>query len=159
MSASLDNRSYKTRWDWAKGKLLLNGTIASLAALILYGVLLLIGVDPAYPLATLGLIFLASWTFMALVTALIGWNNRFGSFASLIILLLQLGSSAGTYPIELSPRFFQVIQPYLPMTYSVSGLRQTISMVGNSSHQVWMLSLFLLGFMGLGLIIYQPTKE
>jgi len=119
----------------------------------------LIGVDPAYPLATLGLIFLASWTFMALVTALVGWNNRFGSFASLIILLLQLGSSAGTYPIELSPRFFQVIQPYLPMTYSVSGLRQTISMVGNSSHQVWMLSLFLLGFMGLGLIIYQPTKE
>ncbi|HFI0256014.1 TPA: YhgE/Pip family protein [Streptococcus suis] len=155
----IDNRSYKNRWDWAKGKLLLNGTIASLAALILYGVLLLIGVDPAYPLATLGMIFLASWTFMALVTALVGWNNRFGSFASLIILLLQLGSSAGTYPIELSPRFFQVIQPYLPMTYSVSGLRQTISMVGDSGHQVGMLSLFLIGFMSLGLVIYQPSKE
>ncbi|HFR3653690.1 TPA: YhgE/Pip family protein [Streptococcus suis] len=155
----IDNRSYKNRWDWAKGKLLLNGTIASLAALILYGVLRLIGIEPAHPMATLGLILLASWTFMALVTALVGWNNRFGSFASLILLLLQLGSSAGTYPIELSPRFFQVIQPYLPMTYSVSGLRQTISMIGNSSHQVWMLSLFLIGFMGLGLLIYRPTEE
>ena len=155
----IDNRSYKNRWDWAKGKLLLNGAIASLAALILYGVLLLIGVDPAHPMATLGLILLASWTFMALVTSLVGWNNRFGSFASLIILLLQLGSSAGTYPIELSPRFFQVIQPYLPMTYSVSGLRQTISMAGNSSHQVWMLSLFLVGFMGLGLLIYNQNNE
>lgn len=155
----IDNRSYKNRWDWAKGKLLLNGAIASLAALILYGVLLLIGVDPAHPMATLGLILLASWTFMALVTALVGWNNRFGSFASLILLLLQLGSSAGTYPIELSPRFFQVIQPYLPMTYSVSGLRQTISMAGNSSHQVWMLSLFLVGFMGLGLLIYNQNNE
>lgn len=155
----IDNRSYKNRWDWAKGKLLLNGTIASLAALILYGVLRLIGIDPAHPMATLGLILLASWTFMALVTALVGWNNRFGSFASLIILLLQLGSSAGTYPIELSPRFFQVIQPYLPMTYSVSGLRQTISMVGNSSHQVWILSLFLVGFMGLGLMMYRPTED
>ncbi|WP_029185512.1 YhgE/Pip domain-containing protein [Streptococcus suis] len=155
----IDNRSYKNRWDWAKGKLLLNGTIASLAALILYGVLRLIGIDPAHPMATLGLILLASWTFMALVTALVGWNNRFGSFASLIILLLQLGSSAGTYPIELSPRFFQVIQPYLPMTYSVSGLRQTISMVGNSSHQVWMLSLFLVGFIGLGLLIYNQKDE
>ncbi|AWX94855.1 YhgE/Pip domain-containing protein [Streptococcus suis] len=155
----IDNRSYKNRWDWAKGKLLLNGTIASLAALILYGVLRLIGIDPAHPMATLGLILLASWTFMALVTALVGWNNRFGSFASLIILLLQLGSSAGTYPIELSPRFFQVIQPYLPMTYSVSGLRQTISMFGNSSHQVWMLSLFLVGFMGLGLLIYNQKDE
>ncbi|NCB80614.1 MAG: YhgE/Pip domain-containing protein, partial [Bacilli bacterium] len=61
----IDNRSYKNRWDWAKGKLLLNGAIASLAALILYGVLLLIGVDPAHPMATLGLILLASWTFMA----------------------------------------------------------------------------------------------
>ncbi|MGQ7447865.1 YhgE/Pip family protein [Streptococcus suis] len=155
----IDNRSYKNRWDWAKGKLLLNGTIASLAAVILYGVLRLIGIDPAHPMATLGLILLASWTFMALVTALVGWNNRFGSFASLILLLLQLGSSAGTYPIELSPRFFQVIQPYLPMTYSVSGLRQTISMVGNSSHQVWMLSLFLVGFMGLGLMMYRPTED
>ncbi|HEL1702925.1 TPA: YhgE/Pip domain-containing protein [Streptococcus suis] len=155
----IDNRSYKNRWDWAKGKLLLNGIIASLAALILYGVLRLIGIEPAHPMATLGLILLASWTFMALVTALVGWNNRFGSFASLIILLLQLGSSAGTYPIELSPRFFQVIQPYLPMTYSVSGLRQTISMIGNSSHQVWMLSLFLVGFMGFGLLIYNQKDE
>lgn len=155
----IDNRSYKNRWDWAKGKLLLNGTIASLAAVILYGVLRLIGIEPAHPMATLGLILLASWTFMALVTALVGWNNRFGSFASLILLLLQLGSSAGTYPIELSPRFFQVIQPYLPMTYSVSGLRQTISMVGNSSHQVWILSLFLVGFMGLGLMMYRPTED
>ncbi|HEL1748489.1 YhgE/Pip domain-containing protein [Streptococcus suis] len=155
----IDNRSYKNRWDWAKGKLLLNGIIASLAAVILYGVLRLIGIEPAHPMATLGLILLASWTFMVLVTALVGWNNRFGSFASLILLLLQLGSSAGTYPIELSPRFFQIIQPYLPMTYSVSGLRQTISMVGNSSHQVWMLSLFLVGFMGLGLLIYNQKDE
>ncbi|MGQ7445541.1 YhgE/Pip family protein [Streptococcus suis] len=155
----IDNRSYKNRWDWAKGKLLLNGTIASLAAVILSGVLRLIGIEPAHPMATLGLILLASWTFMALVTALVGWNNRFGSFASLILLLLQLGSSAGTYPIELSPRFFQVIQPYLPMTYSVSGLRQTISMAGNSSHQVWILSLFLVGFMGLGLMMYRPTED
>lgn len=155
----IDNRSYKNRLDWAKGKLLLNGTIASLAAFILYGVLRLIGINPAHPMATLGLILLASWTFMALVTALVGWNNRFGSFASLIILLLQLGSSAGTYPIELSPRFFQVMQPYLPMTYSVSGLRQTISMIGNSSHQVWILSLFLVGFMGLGLLIYRQQDE
>ncbi|HEM4172630.1 YhgE/Pip domain-containing protein [Streptococcus suis] len=155
----IDNHSYKNRWDWAKGKLLLNGIIASLAAVILYGVLRLIGIESAHPMATLGLILLASWTFMALVTALVGWNNRFGSFASLIILLLQLGSSAGTYPIELSPRFFQIIQPYLPMTYSVSGFRQTISMVGNSSHQVWMLSLFLVGFMGFGLLIYNQKDE
>lgn len=45
------------------------------------------------------------------------------------------------------------------MTYSVSGFRQTISMVGNSSHQVWMLSLFLVGFMGFGLLIYNQKMN
>ncbi|MFX3972880.1 hypothetical protein ACJBYT_10690, partial [Streptococcus suis] len=72
---------------------------------------------------------------------------------------LQLGSSAGTSPNELRPRFFQVIQPYHPMTYSVSSLRQTISMVGHSSHQVRMLSLILVGFMGLGLLIYNQNDD
>ena len=36
------------------------------------------------------------------VTALVGWDDRYGAFASMIMLLLQLGSSAGTYPIELA---------------------------------------------------------
>lgn len=155
----LDDRPYRNRWDWAKSKLVLNGLIASAAALILYFVLGWIGVEPSHPLATLGLMLLTSWTFMALVTALLGWNNRFGSFASLILLLLQLGSSAGTYPIELSPRIFSTIQPFLPMTYSVSGLRQTISIAGQASHQVTSLFIFLLIFLLAGLLIYRQDNQ
>lgn len=155
----LDDRPYRNRWDWAKSKLVLNGLISSAAALILYFVLGWIGVEPSHPLATLGLMLLTSWTFMALVTALLGWNNRFGSFASLILLLLQLGSSAGTYPIELSPRIFSTIQPFLPMTYSVSGLRQTISIAGQVSHQVTSLFIFLMIFLLAGLLIYRQDNQ
>jgi putative membrane protein len=41
--------------------------------------------------------------------------------------MLQLTSAGGTFPTQLIPGFFQAIHPLLPMTYVVSGLRQTIS--------------------------------
>jgi putative membrane protein len=50
-----------------------------------------------------------------------------GSFVGVILLMLQLTSSGGTYPIETSPQFFRMIAPYLPMTYAVSALRDIIS--------------------------------
>lgn len=155
----IDGKAYTSRSEWAVNKLVINGTIATLASVILYGTLRLIGIVPSYPLATFGLILLAAWTFMTLVTALVGWNNHLGSFVALILLLLQLGSSAGTYPIELSPDFFQRVQPYLPMTYTVSGLRQTISMGNQIHHQVSLLMVFLIGFMVLGLLIFRPAPS
>ena len=42
-----------------------------------------------------------------------------GKFLSIVLLMLQLTSAAGTFPIETVPRFFQVINPFLPMTYVV----------------------------------------
>ncbi|KXT77959.1 YhgE/Pip domain-containing protein [Streptococcus sp. DD13] len=155
---SIDEEEYTDRWEWAKSKLVLNGGIATLAAILLYGTVRLVGVDFAHPGATFGLTLLSSWVFMALVTALIGWNQRFGSFASLLLLVLQLGASAGTYPIELSPRFFGWIQPFLPMTYVVSGLRQTISMRGDIHLQLSVLSFFLFLFTALAVLIFQPGQ-
>ena len=70
-----------------------------MAAIALYIAIRFVGVEPNHPLATFGMILLAAWTLMALVTALVGWDDRYGAFASMIMLLLQLGSSAGTYPI------------------------------------------------------------
>lgn len=152
---SLDGENYTDRWKWAKGKLILNGFISTLAATILFLVVETMGVEANHPLVTFAMILLTGWTLMALVTALVGWNNRYGAFASLILLLLQLGSSAGTYPIELSPKFFRLVQPLLPMTYSVSALRQSISMKGQIGSQVFALTVFLLLFMVLGLVTYQ----
>ena len=104
---SLTGRKFTGRFDWAKNKLLINGIITTMAAIALYIAIRFVGVEPNHPLATFGMILLAACTLMALVTALVGWDDRYGAFASMIILLLQLGSSAGTYPIELSPKFFK----------------------------------------------------
>ncbi|MFD9123740.1 YhgE/Pip family protein [Kitasatospora sp. NPDC059571] len=72
-------------------------------------------------------------------TAVMQWlNARFGPAGRLLalaLLMLQLTSAGGTYPVETSPGFFNAIHPYLPMTYVVAGLRRLIS--GGDLGAVW----------------------
>ncbi|MDP5885576.1 YhgE/Pip domain-containing protein [Streptococcus mutans] len=151
--AALSGKQAKTLREWIDQKLAVNGLIAVTGAIILYFGVHIIGLSANFELKTLGLIILTSITFMVLVTTLVTWHDKFGSFAALILLLLQLGSSAGTYPLAVTGKFFQVVNPYLPMSYSVSGLRETISMAGIIGNQLLALSLFFLTFAALGLLI------
>lgn len=151
-------RHPETRWAWFKSRFEINGVIAVLAAVLVYGGVHLIGLTANHEMRTLFLIIIASLTFMSMVTALTTWNSRLGAFFSLILLLLQLASSAGTYPLALTNDFFKAINPWLPMSYSVSGLRQTISMTGNIHHQVIFLIITLAFFTALGMLAYQPKK-
>ena len=151
-------RHPESRWAWFKSRFEINGVIAVLAAVLVYGGVHLIGLTANHEMRTLFLIIIASLTFMSMVTALTTWNSRLGAFFSLILLLLQLASSAGTYPLALTNDFFKAVNPWLPMSYSVSGLRQTISMTGNIHHQVIFLLVTLVLFIGLGMLAYQPKK-
>jgi len=151
-------RHPETRWAWFKSRFEINGVIAVLAAVLVYGGVHLIGLTANHEMRTLFLIIIASLTFMSMVTALTTWNSRIGAFFSLILLLLQLASSAGTYPLALTNDFFKGVNPWLPMSYSVSGLRQTISMTGNIQHQVIFLIITLAFFTALGMLAYQPKK-
>lgn len=70
--------------------------------------------------------------FVALISAAImqflaGAMGTAGKFVAVVLLMLQLTSAAGTFPLETIPHFFQAINPYLPMTYVVLGLRQVIT--------------------------------
>lgn len=151
-------RHPESRWAWLKSRAEINGIIAVLAGILVYGGVHLIGLTANHEMRTFILIILTSLVFMSMVTALTTWNSRIGAFFSLILLLLQLASSAGTYPLALTNDFFRAINPWLPMSYSVSGLRQTISMAGNIHHQVIFLVVILALFIGLGMLAYQPKK-
>ena len=148
----------ESRWAWLKSRAEINGIIAVLAGILVYGGVHLIGLTANHEMRTFTLIILTSLVFMSMVTALTTWNSRIGAFFSLILLLLQLASSAGTYPLALTNDFFRAINPWLPMSYSVSGLRQTISMTGNIHHQVIFLAIILVLFICLGMLAYQPNK-
>ena len=151
-------RHPESRWAWLKSRAEINGIIAILAGILVYGGVHLIGLTANHEMRTFILIILTSLVFMSMVTALTTWNSRIGAFFSLILLLLQLASSAGTYPLALTNDFFRAINPWLPMSYSVLGLRQTISMTGNIHHQVIFLAVILVLFIGLGMLAYQPKK-
>ena len=151
-------RHPESRWAWLKSRAEINGIIAVLAGILVYGGVHLIGLTANHEMRTFILIILTSLVFMSMVTSLTTWNSRIGAFFSLILLLLQLASSAGTYPLALTNDFFRAINPWLPMSYSVSGLRQTISMTGNIHHQVIFLVVILVLFICLGMLAYQPKK-
>ena len=151
-------RHPESRWAWLKSRAEINGIIAVLAGILVYGGVHLIGLTANHEMRTFILIILTSLAFMSMVTSLTTWNSRIGAFFSLILLLLQLASSAGTYPLTLTNDFFRAINPWLPMSYSVSGLRQTISMTGNIHHQVIFLAVILALFTGLGMLAYRPKK-
>ena len=97
--------------------------------------------------------------FLALVTccfaAIIQWlNARFGAAGRILVLavlMLQLTSAGGTYPVQTSPGFFNAIHPFLPMTYVVEALRRLIT--GGGIGPVWqacaVLTAFTLGALAL----------
>jgi putative membrane protein len=90
--------------------------------------------------------------FLALVTccfaAIIQWlNARFGVAGRILVLavlMLQLTSAGGTYPVQTSPGFFNAIHPFLPMTYVVEALRRLIT--GGGLGPVWQACAVLLAF-------------
>jgi putative membrane protein len=55
-----------------------------------------------------------------------------GRFLAMLLLVLQLGASGGTFPIQTSPGFFQAINPFLPMTYSILALLTSNHYTGRS---------------------------
>lgn len=84
-----------------------------------------VGLNPKYPLYTGLFLLLVLSTYLGLIQA---FNAVFGvavgRVVTLAFLMVQLVSAGGIYPVETTARPFQIIHPFVPMTYSVTGLRQ-----------------------------------
>lgn len=145
----------KTAWSWMISKFSIWGPFAVGEALIVYGLLCGIdGLNPVHQAATLGIMMLSALSSMALVTWLNLVFGRIGAFFSMVLLVLQLSGSAGTYPIQLSNHFFKMIHPYLPMTYSVNGLRKTLMIGSSAIPEATILTAILVGLLILILLFY-----
>ena len=86
----------------------------------------LVGLSIANPVLYYGFTILMSLTFMSLLQLLIQHLKNTGRYVAIILLILQLASAAGTFPKETIPVFFQAINPFLPMTYSVMGIKDIL---------------------------------
>lgn len=109
------------------GKFLSYGYIGILQSVLASFVVLALGLKPAnIPLYILFNVFM-SFVFIAIIQSLIFLLGEAGRLLAIVLLILQLTSCAGTFPLEVVPRFFKVLNPYMPFTYCVSALREVIS--------------------------------
>lgn len=122
----------KNGFTWWANKQLINAPVFIGQALIMTGLLFLVdGMEAQRPAMTFVVALAASFgfnQFVVLFNVLIG---KLGSGIMLVLMVLQLSASAGSYPIELSNSFFEAIHPWMPMSYSVHAFRETISMGGS----------------------------
>ncbi|ETI68689.1 YhgE/Pip domain-containing protein [Neobacillus vireti] len=86
-----------------------------------------------------------SLTFVTLIQLLVSVFADAGRFLAIVILIFQLTTSAGTFPLELIPNFLQHFNAFLPMTYSVQGFKAVISS-GDFSF-MWQNIIILLSFL------------
>ena len=80
-------------------------------------------VNPFYSVLFALLIGLA---FMMMVYVLVALFGNLGKGAAIIILVLSISGGGGNYPVEMSGKFFQFIHPFLPFTYAVNLLRESV---------------------------------
>ncbi|GMA70036.1 membrane protein [Leuconostoc litchii] len=136
----------KNGFTWWANKQLINVPIFIGQALIMTGLLFLVdGMQAQRPAMTVVVALAAAFgfnQFVILFNVLIG---KLGSGIMLVLMILQLSASAGSYPIELSNGFFEAIHPWMPMSYSVHAFRETISIGGSVASDLAVL-------IGLGVI-------
>ncbi|MFD1539723.1 YhgE/Pip family protein [Nonomuraea guangzhouensis] len=138
---------------WLPGAVLGAAQVGVLVAVLRFG----LGLEAAHWAGLIGLLLLATAAFMAVVQAVNALLGPPGRVVALALLMLQLTSAAGTYPIETSPGFFQTISPWLPMSWVVSALRRLIS--GGDLTVVWQACGVLSAFLVLGLALTTLAVE
>ena len=150
---------------WWLSKASVAGVAAFMQATILMLVMVFfLGLTPEHPVHFIGAIYLTSFAYMSIVSLLVIVLDNPGRFLAMVLLVLQLGSSEGTFPIQTANGFFQAINPLVPMTYSIRALRQAISGgLDNAFYggSMWVLAGFLLvaNLLTIGFFAYRGKRK
>lgn len=139
-------------WFMSKfGVIAVVGLIQSILAVVimLFGLGIEVQSVPLFILTTV----VTSFTFVTLIQFLVTLFADPGRFIAIILLILQLTTSAGTFPLELIPKVLQPLNLVLPMTYSVQAYKAVISSGDYSVlwNNLGILMIFIISFMVLTL--------
>ncbi|WP_132992535.1 YhgE/Pip domain-containing protein [Gordonia zhaorongruii] len=123
--------------------------IAAAQVVVMYAVVhFAVGLSPVHPAGMVAFMLLVAGTFLALIqmfNAVLG--AAVGRVVSLAFLMVQIVASGGLYPVETTAKPAQILHPYDPMSYAVTGLRQVIA--GGVDSRFWT-SVIVLGCVMLG---------
>ncbi|WEG12179.1 YhgE/Pip domain-containing protein [Pullulanibacillus sp. KACC 23026] len=135
----------KSGWAWYSSKFF---TLAGIGvfqsfiavAVILFGLGLKVQSVPLFILTAL----ITSFTFITLIQLLVSALGDPGRYLAIMILILQLTTCGGTFPVELIPSALQPIHSFLPMNYSMLAFKSVISL--GDAHLLWQSLLILIGY-------------
>lgn len=126
-----------------------------------FGCLWFVGMETAEPALFVLACCICSLNFAAMNYALVYSLDNVGLAASVIIMVLQVAGSGGSYPIDVLPKLFQYLYPFMPFHYGMDMIRETIG--GLYGHTYLRCALILLGmcvlFTVFGLLVYYPARR
>lgn len=108
------------------GRFLLMAIMVSLQAVIVTVGNLIIGVQTVNALAFIGTAVLVGLAYLSIIYALASTLGLVGKFSAVLLVIMQIPGASGLYPIELMPGFFKALYPFLPFSYGIDALRETI---------------------------------
>lgn len=156
--------SYQNAKDYELffGRYILFFLLGQLQSLIcVYGDLNLLGVQCHEPgkLYLIGAV--TSFTFTLMIYTLTISFGDIGKAFAVVIMVIQIAGSSGTYPIELLPDIFQAIYRYFPFPYAINAMRETISGMYENDYNIYMgqLLIFAVASLVVGLVIRKPFMK
>lgn len=126
------------------GRYLIFMTLGLIQSLIIcLGDLYFLQIQCLFPLHFLLAGLVSSFIYINIIYALTVSFGNIGKALSVILLVIQIGSSGGTFPIETMPAFFQKLYPILPFTYSINAMRESIAGIYQNAYAIDLLKLLL----------------
>ena len=128
------------------GRWLLYITVGMVQGFIVcIGDVFLKGIECAHPAALIFTGVICSFVYVNIIYALSISFKHIGKALCVLLVILQIPGSSGTYPVEMTPAFFQNVHPFLPFTYGISAMRECIAGMYGSTyiHNLLILLLFV----------------
>ncbi len=151
--------TYKQMYAGRLGTFLTIGLLQT--TIVTIGDMLLLGVKVSNPVWFVLFGMCISVIFMLIVYTVVSIFGDVGKAIAIVLLVLQIAGSGGTYPVVLLPPFFQAINPFLPFTYAVDLMREAVGGIiwERVLHDLLFLGVFGLIFLLAGLFLKKPVNR
>ena len=125
------------------------------------GCILYVGIQCDHPLMFWFAASFTSFTFTIFMYSLAYAFGNVGEAAAVVLMVIQVAGSGGTFPVEVLPKVFQYLYKYMPFAHGMNALREAIA--GTHSNDYWMYLTEMTAYIGVallfGLVISIPCKK
>ena len=149
LKVDVDHKERFRSYETYIGRLFTFGGIAIVQAFIVtLGDLFVMKTFVANPVAFVLFGMFISAAFVTMIYTLVSVFGNTGKVIAIIFMVMQLGGSGGTFPIQMAPQFFQKIHAFLPFTHAIGLLREAVGGI------IWEIALLKILYLGIYIVLF-----